>query len=106
MTALVQPPPGWRSLGAMILGSGMFGLTHCCLALRDGLPAAIDLEDRTWYIILPVVGYLCLAASGVTLALRPSLGCTALALSTALLLSVGIHNAWDITLWSMTRRRQ
>jgi hypothetical protein len=29
----------------------------------------------------------------------------ALALSLVLLLVIGIHNAWDITLWSITRRR-
>jgi hypothetical protein len=29
----------------------------------------------------------------------------ALALSLGLLLVIGLHNAWDITLWSITRRR-
>jgi hypothetical protein len=33
-------------------------------------------------------------------------GCMALALSLGLLLVVGIHNAWDITLWSITRRQE
>jgi len=28
-----------------------------------------------------------------------------LAVAMAILLIVGIHNAWDITIWSMTRRR-
>jgi hypothetical protein len=107
---VLAPVRGWVSLGIMIVSSGMFGLVHSCLALRDtlhdGLFASIDLEDRVWYIILPVVGYVFVAASGVTLALRLDQGCAALALSTVMLMAVGIHNAWDITVWSMTRRRQ
>ena len=45
-------------------------------------------------------------ASGAVLALRLDMGCVALALSMALLLVVGIHNAWDITVWTVTRRRE
>jgi hypothetical protein len=95
--------------GAMIVGCAMFGLAHSCLAwcdtLRDGLIKAIDLEDRTWYIMLPIVGYLCLAASGVMLFAEWTSGCLALAVSVGLLLAVGVHNAWDITVWIITRRR-
>ena len=97
-------------LGALILGCGLFGLTHSCLAwrdtLQDGLIKNIDLEDRTWYLVLPILGYLCVAASGITVGLLLDVGFPALALSMGLLLAVGLHNAWDITVWSMTRRRQ
>jgi hypothetical protein len=55
---------------------------------------------------LPVVCYLFEAGSGVAFVLRSDWGCMALALSMGLLLLVGIHNAWDITLWSITRRRE
>jgi hypothetical protein len=96
-------------LGAAIVGCAIFGLTHSILALRDtfrdGLIKQIDLEDRTWYVVLPFLGYLCLAASGVILALGLPAGCPALAASVGLLLAAGIHNAWDITVWIMTRRR-
>ena len=64
------------------------------------------MEDRTWYIALPIVGYGCLTASGAALALRLDQGCAALAVSMGLLLATGIHNAWDITVWSMARRAQ
>jgi hypothetical protein len=107
---VLAPVQGWVSLGVMILCSGMAGLAHSCLAwrdtVRDSLFAKIDLEDPLWYIVLPVAGNVFLAASGVTLALRPGTGCAALALSTGMLLAVGIHNARDITVWSMTRRQQ
>ena len=107
---VLAPIRSWVVLGAAILGCALFGLTHSCLAwrdsMRDGLIKLIDLEDRTWYLILPILGYACMAASGVALALRLDKGCAALALSLGMLLVVGLHNAWDITLWSVTRRRQ
>jgi hypothetical protein len=79
--------------------------------VRDGLNKSIDLEDRVWYLALPVIGYLSETGSGVALAwpseltLPPDLGCAALALSVGMLLVIGIHNAWDITVWTITRRR-
>jgi hypothetical protein len=54
--------------------------------------------------MLPVAGYTFESASGVAITLRIPVGCEALALSMGMLLIVGIHNAWDITVWSMTRR--
>ena len=112
ITSLIVLAPGqtWISLGVMIVVCGIFGLAYYGLtwrdAVRDGLSAKIDLDDRIWYAVLPAVGYLFETASGVTLALRVDLGCLALAVSMGLLLIIGIHNAWDITLWSITRRRE
>ena len=106
---VLAPLRNWAVLGVMIVGCGLVGLAYYGLAwrdaMRDGLSAAIDLEDRVWYFALPVVGYLFVAGSGVTLALQSDPGCWALALSTAMLLMVGMHNAWDITVWIITRRR-
>jgi hypothetical protein len=97
-------------LGWAIVACGLFGLAHGCLAwrdtVRDGLIAAIDLEDRAWYLIMPIIGYLLEAGSGIALALRSHQAGVALALSVGLLLVVGVHNAWDITVWSITRRRE
>jgi hypothetical protein len=107
---VLAPVRDWPWFGGLIVACGMSGLAHCCLgwrdAVRDGLIAKIDLEDRTWYIAMPIIGYLSVAASGVTLALRLDLGCATLAVSMGLVLAVGIHNAWDITVWSMIRRRE
>ena len=65
----------------------------------------IDWDDQVWYAVMPVLGYLCEAASGVALITRWHLACDALAASLGLLLIIGLHNAWDITLWSITRPR-
>jgi hypothetical protein len=106
---VLAPAQNWMSLGVMIVACGIFGLAYYGLTwrdtVRDGLSKSIDWDDRIWYAVLPVICYLFETASGVALALRFGLGCMALALSLGLLLVIGIHNAWDITLWSITRRR-
>jgi len=106
---VLAPAQNWVSLGVMIAVCGIFGLAYYGLAwrdtVRDGLSKQIDWDDRIWYGVLPVICYMFETASGVALVLRSALGCMALALSLVLLLVIGIHNAWDITLWSITRRR-
>ncbi len=107
---VLSPIGSWTVAGALIVACGLLGLTHtglaCRDAVRDGLLAKIDLEDRTWYLLMPLIGYLCEAGSGIALIMRMDHGCTVLGLSTAMLLLVGIHNAWDITVWTITRHGQ
>jgi hypothetical protein len=107
---VLVPLRSWVLFGTLIVACGIFGLGYYCLTwretIRDGLSKRIDLEDRIWYLVLPVAGYLCEAGSGVALIGGLDPGCNGLALSAGMLLVVGIHNAWDITLWAITRRRE
>jgi hypothetical protein len=107
---VLAPVRDYRLFGGTVLAIALFGLGHALLAcrdtIRDGMYARMDWEDRTWYLIFPALCYLSVAATGVALALHLEAGCIALAISSGLLVLVGIHNAWDITLWSMTRRQQ
>ncbi len=107
---LLAPIEDWAALGAMVLVCALVGIGYCGLvwrdAARDGLAARIDLEDRVWYAVLPVGAYLSEAAAGALLASRWAAGCVVLAISLTFLLVVGIHNAWDITIWTVTRRRE
>jgi hypothetical protein len=107
---VLAPVRTWETLGSAILVCGTLGLAYSCLiwrdSMRDGLRSAIDLEDRTWYVALPFIGYLAETGSGVALTLRSDLGCGGLAVAAGMLLVIGIHNAWDITVWSVTRRRE
>ena len=106
----LAPLQTWLLFGAPILCCGIGGLVYYGLAwrdaVRDGLNKSIALDDRIWYAVLPAVGYAMEAVSGVTLVLHRQLGCVVLAFSMGALLMVGIHNAWDITVWSITRRRE
>jgi hypothetical protein len=96
--------------GALIVGCGLFGLAYYALTwhdmIRDGLNRVLDWDDRTWYAVVPVVCYLIETAAGAALALQSDLGPAALAGSMGLLLVVGLHNAWDITVWVTTRHRE
>jgi hypothetical protein len=108
---VLAPLQSWLQFGLLILGCSAFGLIYCGLIWRDTvrdsrLIAAIDLEDRIWYLLVPVVGYLLEAATGVALVLRLDPGCTAVALAVGVLMVAGIHNAWDITIWIITRPRE
>jgi hypothetical protein len=108
---VLVPLESWLQFGLLILACGVFGLVYCGLIWRDTvrdslLIAAIDLEDRIWYFLIPVVGYLLECATGVALALRMNPGCIAMALAVGVLMVAGIHNAWDITIWIITRPRE
>jgi hypothetical protein len=107
---VLAPVRWWELLGGIILAGWVFGLAYSGMAWRDtahgDLRARIDLEDRIWYAVLPAVGYLFEAGAGVAFALQLGLGCAALAMSVGGLLLVAIHNAWDITVWSIIRRRE
>jgi hypothetical protein len=107
---ILLPLQRWLFLGLMILGCGLFGLGYFALtwhdSIRDGLSRSIDWDDRLWYLVLPAAGYVVEAAAGVALMLQRDIaGSALLAASTGSLLVVGIHNAWDITIWSVTRPR-
>ncbi len=107
---VLAPIPGFRLFGGLILLCGVFGLVYSGMAwhgtVRGGFSAKIDLEDRIWYAVLPAVAYLFATGAGVALIMRLAQGCTVLAVAAAGLLVAGIHNAWDITIWSLMRRRE
>jgi hypothetical protein len=104
------PQRSWLVFGLLILSCGIFGLVYYALSWRDsrrdGLSKAIAMDDTIWYLVLPVAGYLFEAASGIAIILRLDLGCELLAATMGVLLLIGIHNAWDITVWSAIRRRE
>jgi hypothetical protein len=105
---VLAPVGSWLVFGVLIACGGGVGLIYCGLVFRDmvreGLSKRIDLEDRTWYVAIPLVGYLLEAAAGVMLASRLEVGRDVLAMASGLLMLVGVHNAWDITIWLITRR--
>ena len=106
---VLAPIRSQGALGCLVAACGVFGLGYYGLTWRDtlqeGLLRRIDLEDRIWYGILPVAGYLLETAAGALLASSAEAGCCMLAACAGFLVVVGLHNAWDITLWSMTRRQ-
>ena len=70
---------------------------------RRGFAASVDLADRAWYALAPVVGYAVLAAAAIAHALDARASLVMLAGGLGILLLAGIRNAWDMALWIMMR---
>jgi hypothetical protein len=106
---MLLPLTNWLLLGAIVLVCALVGLGYSGLALRDsirdGLITNVDWEDRTWYGLLPFLAYVAELATGIALTCGTAAGCAVLAACMGLLLIVGIHNAWDITVWTISRRQ-
>jgi hypothetical protein len=109
VAAFARTPGQTASSLAICLGaSAVFGLGYSIRVVarirrqRDYPPVA---ADWVWYVVLPVLAYIGLFTSAVSLrrdALR-SLQVTGAAV--LLLLFAGIHNAWDSATWSAMHPR-
>jgi hypothetical protein len=107
----ILAPLGSRVLlGSLITAGGLVGLAYYAVTwrdmVRDGLIKRMDLEDRTWYAYLPIASYLMETATGIALASSLALALPVLAVILGVLLLIAVHNAWDITVWSIGRRSE
>ena len=111
ISAVVSAP--WHAPvgGAWLLGiAGFCGVAYTALVMQrikasqtDYVP---DIDDWTWYTILPLVAYLAIAISGVLLPTGWAAPLYVLAGATMLLIFSGIHNAWDVvTYLAIVRHR-
>jgi hypothetical protein len=100
VSAILSAP--WRSLvhPATLLGlAGVFGVVYVTHVLRRsrGLSTySPDLEDWSWYTILPFAAYGAILGGAIALPAIPEGALFALAGGVVLLIFIGIHNAWDI----------
>lgn len=110
VSALLTAP--WPALPpvALLLGiSGLAGLVYAGLvAVRLGRLAAYrpDWEDWLWYAALPLVAYTALLVAAVLLPGDPDRTLFVVAAVTLVLLSIGIHNSWDIVAFVAAGRFQ
>jgi hypothetical protein len=103
------PTGSWLLAGLLVGADGAFGFAYSGLVWRNiwrhGMHRAIDLEDRFYYAALPTLGHAITLGAAVALLVQAPAGCGVLALAMGVLLLAGIRNAWDITLWTVTRDR-
>jgi hypothetical protein len=106
---VLAPLPGVLLFGCLVAAIGCVGMIYCGIVVldtvRDGLAKRIDWDDQIWYAGLPIVGYLLLGWAGVAEALEIEYSELVLTAAIMLLLIAGIRNAWDITVWAVTRQR-
>ena len=98
--ALLVAP--WRSMTLPPVLVGVIGLYGVIYVVRVSYRASRleayrpDLEDWTWYTVLPFVGYAGMLSGAILLASSPAKALFAIAGSCVLLIFIGIRNAWDI----------
>ncbi len=111
VAAILSAP--WQALwnAGLLLGlSGLGGVTYVLIVLRRARRLQMDyqlvLEDRLWYMILPLVSYTALVVTAILLPVHPVPALFVIAAVTVLLLFIGIHNAWDVVTYVPFERSQ
>jgi hypothetical protein len=100
------PEHRWESLAALLGFGGIAGLIYSGrvvmqLIIRHRFN--VDMTDRMFYALIPVVGYLLAVAASVLGFLHSAVGAFVMAAALLVLLLAGLRNAWDMTLWIMLR---
>ena len=101
----------WHRLGwpALLLGvCGAVGLVYTALVIgraRRQTSYHMVLEDWVFYAVLPILAHGMLASVGLTLRSNPERALFGVAITSLLLLFIGIHNAWDtVTFIALSRQ--
>jgi len=103
----------WRSLvhaGVVVALIGLSGVAYILRVMHRARRLKLttytaDLEDWTWYTILPFVAYGTISASAIALPTAPVQALFTLAGGVVLLVFIGIRNAWDIVTYIAIERR-
>ena len=105
-SALMSAPFGSLVPVAIILGIvGASGLVYVARIARQTWRLETyrpDVEDWTWHVLLPFVAYATLIIGAIAMRTAPELALYAPAASVALLIFIGIHNAWDVVTFLAT----
>jgi hypothetical protein len=83
----------------ILAGASLLSVIHMCRVIArtarlDTYTA--DLEDWTWFNILPLISYLVLLAGALLLRFDTAIALYAFGAGVLLQLFIGIHNAWDV----------
>jgi hypothetical protein len=103
---MLIPTQTWLSLGMGLSGLGVAGAAYSMrqwIRVFWMLRSQIDLADRMFYVFIPSLGYLLVIVSAVTLITYRPLSAEVIAASLIVLLLTGIRNAWDMSVWIITR---
>jgi hypothetical protein len=96
------PTHTWMTLAGVLGAGGALGLVYSgnilvSLVVRHNFK--VDLEDRMYYALTPVIGYALVVATAVMLFRQSHQSLNVMAAALLVLLLAGIRNAWDMTLW-------
>jgi hypothetical protein len=96
------PTQNWRSLGVLLGAGGLVGSIYSGgilvqIVIRHRFK--VDMIDRLFYALVPVVGYLVVLAAAALLVMRSATSANVIAAGLLILLLAGIRNAWDMMVW-------
>jgi hypothetical protein len=92
----------WRSLGyvaGLIAAFGTYGAIYLFYVVYRTSRLQnykADVEDWTWFSILPLLTYLTLVGGAIALLWKPAQALFFVAGATILLIFIGIRNSWDV----------
>ena len=103
----VMPGHSEATLGGVFGLGALVGLAYCANVFRvifrrfaDGL----GWQDRAFYALIPIVGYLSVAAAAaLEFGGRPREANPLAAVGLMALMAAGLRNGWDMTVWLTTR---
>ena len=106
-SAILMVPTLTPGAFVILLGSGgIAGAIYGVIVATRIWRLRLDLDDRIFYVFLPILSYLAISASAL-MVLRnglPSLEMLAAAL--VILLVIGMRNAWDMATFMIMRNRE
>ncbi len=108
VAAILSAP--WQALwnAGFLLGlCGLGGIAYIVIVIRrtrrqtDYQPVG---EDWLWYVLFPLASYTAFVVAAIVLPINPIPVLFVIAAATALLLFLGVHNAWDSVLYLAIER--
>jgi hypothetical protein len=100
------PTHSWHSLGLVLGVGGVAGTIHSgrlLIALIVRHSFNVDLVDRLFYVLIPLVAYVIALAAAVLLFEQSAFGAELIAAALLILLLAGLRNAWDMMVWIMIK---
>ena len=100
------PSQTWGTLSGLMAATGIAGIIYSArvwvqLFVRRRFD--VDVIDRVFYALIPVLGYLMVLVCAFLLLRERASSLDVLAAALITLLLAGIRNAWDMTIWIVIR---
>jgi len=96
------PTHSWRTLGGFIGAGGLAGSIYCgslVLSMIIRHRFNVDLSDRLFYALLPLLGYLLALIAAALLFMQSTASPNLIAAAVLTLLFAAVRNAWDMMVW-------
>ncbi|HWU24993.1 MAG TPA: hypothetical protein VN154_01205 [Rhizomicrobium sp.] len=106
-SAILVIPTLTPSAFVVLLGAGgIAGTIYCVVVARRVSALKLDLDDRIFYIVLPILTYPVMTAAAAMTFGRGMPALETLAAALVILLIIGMRNSWDMATFMITRPKQ